>query len=195
MGLTNTLISGNTGAGTNNDNRKTLKCRTDGALIVSTASTVVQASITRPSDTTAYASGDAISNSTSAPTAIALACGRLAGLGGVITHAMVLSSVAGTAFAFELYLFDTALAAAAFLDNAAVAVTDAELLRLQAVIPFASADSVTVGANRVLGRSDVGKAFKCAAADTNLYAVLVARGAYTPASAEVITIVLGVAQD
>lgn len=195
MGLTNTLISGNTGAGTNNDNRKTVKVRTDGAVIVSTSSAVAQASFTRPANTTAYASGDAMSSDATAPAAIALACGRLAGLGGVITHAMVLSSVAGTAAALELYLFDTALAAASFQDNAAVAVTDAELLRLQAVVAFASADSVTVGANRVLGRSDVGKVFKCAAGDTNLYAVLVARGAYTPASGEVITIVLGVAQD
>jgi hypothetical protein len=195
MGLTNTLISGNTGAGANNDNRKTLKCRTDGALIVSPSSKIATASFTRLANTTAYADGDAVSSDATTPVAISLACGRLVGLGGVITHAMLLSSVAGTAVAFDLYLFSAALAATSWRDNLAVAVTDAELLTLQMVIPFASADSVTAGANRVLGRADVGKVFQCAAADTNLYALIVARGAYAPASGEVLTVVLGVAQD
>lgn len=189
-----TLMQGNAGTGVD-DTRKLVRVRSDGSLLVSPSSKVAAASFTRLANTTQYADGDAVSNHATTPTAIALACGRLAGLGGVITHAMLLSSVAGTAVAFDLYLFSAALAAGSFGDNVAAAITDAELLTLQMVIPFASADSVTAGANRVLGRADVRRAFQCAAADTNLYALIVARGAYTPASGEVLTVVLGVSQD
>jgi adenine-specific DNA methylase len=155
--------------------------------------TVVQASFTRPADTTAYAAGDAMSATAAA--ALELNVSRGKDMGALIIQALLISSVAGTPEDIDVYLFDTAPAAANIADNAAAAISDAEILRLQGVIAFDADDARVIGANQVW-RKEITLAVRPLGTDSRkIYAVLVARGAYVPASGEVFTLVLGVAQD
>jgi hypothetical protein len=168
-----------------------------GAILVTSGgkTTIVEANFTRPSDTTAYAAGDQVCNSTTAPTIMTFSgCTSFEGGGGVIHAAALIDSVdAATGPEFDLLLFDTTATMAN--DNAACAVTDAEMLTFIGCISFLAADQKSVGANAVTQNRAVGLPFKCVANSTNLYGMLVARNAYTPASAEVFKVRLSILQD
>lgn len=101
--------------------------------------------ITRPADTTAYAVGDALSDSTSAPTVGGFTFAnavRASGKSCILSDIIITSSSsAATALQGEIYIFDTAVTAVN--DNAAFGVTDAEIKTLVAKVPFIMA----VGAN------------------------------------------------
>lgn len=175
-------------------------------------STQLVAEMTRAANTTAYAVGDVI-NGSAATTPITLSNAALRkGCGGVVVSVMLISSVAaGTPLQADLYLFDSSFTIAA--DNAAFAPSDAQIKGLVAVVPIYH--QVTVGdltnanapdteeapadhnlsVNGVLQVNDLQIAYKCASASETLYGVLVARNAYTPASAEVITLKLGITRD
>ena len=152
----------------------------------------VSDSYTRPADTTAYAAADAISDSTTAPTVLTFTdAARNQGKGGIIVDATINSSAApATTLQCELWLFDTEPTPTD--DNSAFALTDAESLNVIAVIPF------TVGyksdANTIYHGDRTIVPFRCATASTTLYGLLVARNAYTPASAEVLTVTLKIEQ-
>ena len=151
------------------------------------ASAIVTAtsSITRPADTAQYAAGDALANSTSAPTAgggTFTGVTSVAGGSAILTDLMIVSSNApATPMQGEVWLFDTA--PTAMNDNAAWSLSDAEALTLVDVIPFAL---TTIGNNslaaiqRGTGITTVGSA--------NLRFLIRVVNAYTPASGEVITI-------
>lgn len=160
--------------------------------------TTVQVSKTRPSDTTAYASGDTISESTSVATVWTFAsCARFTGGSGIIAKATIADGayVAATLQA-ELWLFNATVTADQ--DNAVFTPTDAELLTLQAVIPiniaYVGDATAGVGGNVQLTSGTVNMPFKCNA-DASLYGVLVARNAYVPVSAETFGVTLFIYQD
>ena len=156
---------------------------------------------TRPADTTAYASGDVMNDSTSAPTVASIAnVGRVPGKGGLIRTARLQSSQNGSWANIDVFLF-TAAPAAPGNDNAAFTPSDAEMLTCVGVLKFLSS-SATIGnagaaaaGNSFLSLDDLQRVFQCAANSTTLYWVPVARGAYTPVSAEVFTLQLGVETD
>lgn len=158
------------------------------------------AAYTRPANTTAYAAGDVISDSTTAPTILTFAaCARGNGLGGVIHAAVLIDSSNPTTKAdLELYLFRATPGATN--DNAAIDWTDAELLDLVGVVDFGSTPFVGLAGadgagNCIYQKENVGLEFTCAAADKALYGVLVVRNAYTPIASEVFTVTLGILQD
>ena len=171
----------------------------NGRLNVGGISVVVAAQFTRPADATQYTANDVVSDSTAAGHPVVFAdCARFAGGTGIIYSALMLDSVdAVTNPNFDLVLFDTAnLTIAA--DNAAGTITDTELLRCVAAITFNGTDSTnvaTVGANLIIKATNIGQAFKCADGARNLYGVVIDRGAYTPASAEVFRFQLAILQD
>ena len=152
------------------------------------------ASITRPADTTAYADGDVVADSTSAAAALMFKglCGD--GDGAVIRGAMFSSSaIPGTKLNADLWLFHTAPTSYGN-DNGAFALSDADLLNCVGVIPLdgTTAANVKVSTlNYVVVNQGLAIPVKSLTADRALYGVLVARNAYTPASAEVITVKLG----
>jgi hypothetical protein len=161
---------------------------------------VASATITRPANTDAYTAGDVITAT------VAAVCefedvARVAGGGGTIRAAMLLDSAyVATSLLADLFLFDTAPAIDA--DNAAWTPTDAELLTLVGVIRFETAATwspgdLTAGAggNNVYLARGVNLEYLCAAEDTSLYGVLVARNAYVPVSGEVWTLKLMIDQD
>lgn len=157
------------------------------------AMTTVTTSITRPNDTTAYAANDALSDSTSSPTAGGFtftSCARISGGSGIITDAVIeMSTAAATPLQGELWLFDSSVTA--INDNAAFTITDGEGQTLVGVIPF-TANKVG-GANQFalvqglnIGFTTVGSA--------NLRFLVKVINAYTPAAQEVLTARLKIVQ-
>lgn len=161
----------------------------------------VAATVTRPADTNAYAAGDAVTNSTSAPVAITFAnAARAVGGGGLIVGATLIDSASvATKGSFELWVFQGAAAPGPDNDNAVFTPTDAELANLVGVFPFTTAfiGDATVGAggNAVYQGDVVNRAFKCDVSTASLFGLLVVRNAYVPVSAEAFTLALQIVQD
>lgn len=161
----------------------------------------VSGTFTRPANTTAYASGDVMNDSDSAPTvASVLNVARIPGRGGKIHAAYLHSSQNGTWADIDVFLFSATIAAPGN-DNAAFTPTDAELLTCVGVLKFLAANAVIGNAgaaaagNSMIPLTGLIQPFVCAANETKLFWVPVARGAYTPVSAEVLTLVLEADQD
>jgi hypothetical protein len=146
--------------------------------------------ITRPADTTAYAPNDAWSDSTSAPTVGGFTlsgAARKSGGSGIITDIVVVSSVdPATLLQGELWIFDGA--ATAVNDNAAFALSDADAKTLVAVVPFTLASTTGgSGTNSYAHLQGLNIQFT-AVGSANLRYLVKVKNAYTPASAELLTV-------
>ena len=148
-------------------------------------STTVSTTITRPSDTIAYAANDAFSNSTSSPTVggftLTSAC-RASGGYGTITDAIITAS-ASTAYQGEIWIFDQAVTAVN--DNVAFTITDGEAQTLVGVIPFTTNDITAANAISYITGLKIG--FACVGT-ANLRFLVKIMAAVTPASAEVLSV-------
>lgn len=160
---------------------------------------VISDSITRPSNATQYAVGDAISEVTSNDMfAFADVC-KPSNFSCLISGATIYSSVnAATKLECDLFLFADNNEPTETADNAAWDPTDAELNTCLGVISFAAADWVAGAAsggnsNAMCDVNNLGLAMKPGRSD--LRGQLVARNTYTPTSGEILTIKLKVAQD
>lgn len=158
---------------------------------------VVDASLTRPNDTTAYDDGDSISDSTTTPAPLAFAkAARGAGQGGIILSALLLDGAnQSTPGAFELRIYDRPITAGN--DNAAYAPSDADNAKLVALVMFDTAVVTNAGSgvdgNQAFGPVAVNAGF--VSPDGNLYGQLVARSAYQPIEEETFLVRLAVLQD
>lgn len=155
----------------------------------------VTASVTRPSDTNAYAIGDVIANDTPAVLEFANA-GRASGEAVRIVSATLISSAfVATGPSIDLMLFSATQTPDA--DNAAYTPTDAELLTLVGVIPFltgnAKSGDLTAGAggNASNVLSNIQQVVNLPSG-VSLYGVPVARNAYVPVASEKFTFILGI---
>ena len=147
--------------------------------------------VTRPSDTNVYASGDLVANSTTAGsvTPITFASAVLAAGGCVrVERARIFKSGTSTTNAsFRLHLFSATPSTIANGDNAAF---------LTARTGYVGALDVTIDRAFSDGAHGAGVSLTGSpmtitiASGTTLYGLLEARGAYTPASAETINAVL-----
>jgi hypothetical protein len=149
------------------------------------------ANFTRPADTTAYASGDLVANSTTVGSVVPMTfspCTKGAGRSGQIRRVRI--SKTGTSITnttVRVHLFSVLPTVSTNGDNGAI--------------------TIATGAAGYLGQVDVviNQAFTDGAAGQlvteinfnalTLYGLLEARGAWTPASAEVITVTLESAED
>lgn len=162
-------------------------------------SIIVSSSVTRPADTTAYAAGDAVTNSTSSPTVITFdGVTRITNGSGVITAASMIDSAnQSTKGIFELWLFSTS--ATPDNDNSAFTPTDGETEALIGVIPFnvCYVGDATAGAggNCVYPVTGLSIPFVAASSTDDIYGLIVVRNAYTPVSAEKFTLRLHILQD
>ncbi|MEE7625448.1 hypothetical protein V3O24_04680 [Methylobacter sp. Wu8] len=162
--------------------------------------TRLTAALTRPADTAAYADGDIIANSDTAPVVNVLTGAALAnGRGGIINNLILIdSNKAATAADLELWFFNSAYTATN--DNAAFAPTDAEAESVELIVKLPASGAIIGNAgaaaagNRIYQINDINKNFKCAANSQNLWWALVLRSAYTPVSAEKFTLKLDIAQ-
>ena len=160
---------------------------------------VIGANFTRPSDTNAYAAGDAVTNSTSSPSPMTFdGASRFNGGSGVITSAILISSAnQSTKGLFDLYLYDTS--PAADNDNAAWTPSDGETETFIGRISFNVADvgDAAAGASGNVAYFVHGLSipFKSGGGNNDIFGLLVTRNAYTPVSAEKFTVRLGIIQD
>jgi len=162
----------------------------NGALWVSPLGFAVSVSVdvTRPADVIAYAVNDAMSNSTSAPTSGGFTLTNIARKSGgsvLITDIIFASSNdPATPLQGELFLFNTAVTN--INDNTAFAVSDAEIKTCVGRVSFALED---VGNNDFFHAQNLNITATCVGS-ANLRFLLRVKNAYTPASAEVITVVV-----
>jgi len=156
---------------------------------------LVEATLTRPSDTTTYTAGDVVANSTSAPVVITFSnMAREAGLGGIIQGACCINNVAQTLKPdLELYLFDQSPTIQN--DNAAWAPTDAHMKYCLGMIRFAPGNFNVGSGNGIIRAEPPSLSFKCFTGVKALYGILVVRNAYIPTSAEEFFFRLHVIQD
>jgi hypothetical protein len=152
---------------------------------------IASANFTRPADTTAYASGDLVANSTTAGSVVPLTfneCNRGQGIHGHIRRVRLITSNTSTTNAsFRLHLF-YASPTVANGDNGAILFNNA--------LKYIGQVDVTVGQTATDGAA--GSATTDMMFNTNsgttLYGLLEARAAYTPTSAEVFTAKLEIEQ-
>jgi hypothetical protein len=150
----------------------------------------ITVSITRPANTTAYTANDTWADSDSAPTAggatITGAC-RGSGGTGVLTDIVVVSSNdPATLLQAEIWLFDSA--PTAVNDNAAFALSDSDALKLVDVIGFTLATTTGgSGTNSYYRSGSLNVGYTCSGS-ANLRFLVKVKNAYTPASAEVLTV-------
>lgn len=152
----------------------------------------VLTNFTRPADTTAYAIGDVVSNSTSSTLLMTFAgAGRSNANSGYITKARLLTSQAANVAAFRLWLFNASSVTVAN-DNAAYVFTYADDAKLVGYIDFpAMATSIGSGTGAFSQLVDsIRMGYVCAAADTALYGFLETRTIFTPANAQTFECVL-----
>ena len=150
---------------------------------------------TRPANTTTYAVGQTISESTTAGTVWTFPWARGAGLGAILQDAeLIVSTAQALRLDAQLFLFDTA-PATTLNDGVAWAPTDAEMKTLLSVLNFAVGGVQVGSGNTVIELPALARSVACAAALTSIYGVLRANNAYIPTSAEDITIRLRQIQD
>lgn len=143
-------------------------------------------SITRPADTNAYTANDVWADSTSAPTSggfTLTGAGRASGGSGMVTDIMFTSSaVPGTLLQAELHIFNQA--ATAVNDNAAWNLSDADALNRIGIVPFTMLADAN---NSYFHAQNLNIGFTCSGSANLRYLVKV-KNAYTPVSAEVLTV-------
>jgi hypothetical protein len=142
---------------------------------------IVSARFTRPADTTAYASGDLVANSTTAGSVVPLSYAVGGGVFQIRRVRIFKSGTSTTNAAFRVHLY-TASMTAANGDNAAWSTNRAA--------NYLGSVDVTVDKAFTDGAAGVATVEANCAVPGTLYALIEARGAYTPASAEVFNVVL-----
>ena len=157
---------------------------------------LASANFTRPSDTTQYASGDLVANSTTAGSVAAMqfTVARIAGGSGMIRRARLRKSgTSVTNAAFRLHLYRVTPATITNGDNGAWSTSgNADYMGAidvtvdRAFTDGASGNGVPMTGNEINFDLTSGQI---------IYGLLEARGAYTPANAEVFTVELEVLQD
>ena len=150
----------------------------------------VQTDVVLPTSSV-YAAGDALSDSTSAPTTGGFTftnAARTSGGSGIIMDACIMSSAdPATRLSGELWLFNQAVTA--INDNAVFAVSDAEIKTCIGVIPFSMFDA---GNNQYAQIVGLNMMFTCVGT-ANLRFLIRARNAYTPAT-DTLTFMLKILQ-
>lgn len=159
------------------------------AITIGFKTRTLDVTITRPNDTTAYTAGDTLSDSTSAPTSMKFSTGDGKPSGKISSAVAISSANLATKPDLELWLFDTDVAAASFLDNAAAAFSDAEVNSLVAKIAFPVASWVPGNMTANAGGNAVctvtpGVRFNGIQGKDQLFGVVVVRNAYTPVALE-----------
>jgi hypothetical protein len=164
---------------------------------VTGAFAVVSANFTRPADTLAYASGDLVANSTTAasvtPMTFAGAARVSTGKGRVKRAKIKKSSTSLTNASFRLHLYTITPSTSSGIINGDNGVwltkENGWIGSIDVTIDKAFNDAADG-----IGVATVGVDVPFAAVASDIYGLLEARGAYTPASAEVYTVTIDVEQ-
>ncbi len=187
-------------AGTDGVSPRPLKLNLDGTPAVGGFSKALSATFTRPADTTAYAIGDAMANSTSAPVPLAFVGVTRLAAGSTYLVGATLLDEANQTTKLQAYLHLFSSIPTGTNDNAALAVATADLVNYVGLIDFTGTAVVTNSASGASGNVVIPGVLKTPipfnlTANTTLYGILQANNAYTHVSGEVFVIVLNLSQD
>jgi hypothetical protein len=164
------------------------------ASLVRHTAVVIATAFARPADTTAYASGDLVANSTTAGSVapVELVVARKSAGICALKRVQILKSGTGvTNAAFRVHFYKSEPTAANG-DNGAWSTTASGYIgSLDVTVDKAFSDGAT-GAGAATAGQEI--AFQTAANSKSIYALVEARGAYTPASAETFTLTVEVEQ-
>lgn len=154
--------------------------------------TSVSASVTRPADTTAYASGDLVANSTTAgsvvPLTFTLNNTSATGQAILLRVRLAKTGTSTTNASFRLHLYQSTAPTCANGDNAAWSTDQAAnyLGNIDVATSFAFTDGAAG-----FGSAAAGAEMRIRTASGKvLYGLLEARGSYTPVSGEIFTATL-----
>jgi len=153
----------------------------------------VATNFTRPSDTTPYTVGDAITNSTSAPVVFQLDLGALGAVAGQAVEVRKIAVISSAKQAIlplmNIYLSNVTFTATN--DNSALDIAD-EVMQAGGAWFNTDIQNYTASNSRV-SQQNISIPMTLADADTKLYGILQDTIGYTPASGEVFTIVAWIA--
>lgn len=155
------------------------------------------ANFTRPADTTAYAAGDAISNSTSSPSALTFSGVAQRNNGPfMIGHATLLYEAAppGTIPNIDLLLFNKTSAPTATNDNAAFNPSNADMETCIGIIQFTSGLQ-TQGSSNMIYYAQPTIIAKAGSSLADIYGLLRTNTAFTPGNAAKFFVALGLYRD
>ena len=158
----------------------------------------VSKEFTRPSDTTAYAANDVVSNSTSATTLIVLTgAAHIVGGGGYITGIRLATDKKSITPRIRVHFYNASTPTVA-VDNVAMERLYADESLLVAHYDLAAMTTPADTSNSTLSEiydATMRLPFVCASTDKDLYALLETLDAVTPASAEKFTLTIWVDQN
>lgn len=158
---------------------------------------VVSAEFTRPSDTTAYAAGDLVGNSTSAATPLTIAgCARVNGASGYIVRADLITDKKSITPSFRVHVFNAAPTQSN--DNAAHRALYADVSKRVGEFAIGPMGTPADAANSTLSRAvdmNLRLPFVCAAGSTSLLFLFEALTAFTPDSGQKFTLQLAIDQN
>lgn len=141
------------------------------------------AEFTRPANTTAYAAGDAVNDSTTAPTPLVFTNIASNGRSGyVVGGKLVTDNETVTNGSFRLYLFTESPTMAN--DNEAYGLLYSEAAALIGSLDFTLFVESVAATNAAVAFESVSRVPFVSWPGFTLYGVLVAKGAYTPASGQ-----------
>lgn len=143
-------------------------------------------SFTRPSDTTAYTSGDLVANSTTAASVVPMSW-NLGGSGGrLLGVALENNRTTITNGTFSIHFYGTSPVATAPTagDNGAIATVQAKGLGILALTILVTSNDV---GRTIIHAGETGFVYPWALPYPIVYGLIEAKAAYTPASAEVFT--------
>lgn len=169
-----------------------------GQLLVSGSIAVVSANFTRPADTTTYAIGDLIANSTTAASVVALSwatAARFSGGAAMIRRARINKSTTTiTVSSFRLHLYASDPAASSGITNGDNGVWLTKVAGYLGSIDV-SADKAFSDAAKGTGAPSIGAEITFVpGSGSTIYGLLEARAAYVPGNAEVFTVELEIYQ-
>lgn len=152
----------------------------------------ISTSFTRPANTTTYDIGDAMTNSTSAPSVFTLDLSAFCVPGqSVEIRKLVIVSSASPALKLLANVFLSSTTFAATNDNSALSITDAIM---EAGGSWFNCDlQNSTAANSRVAYSGVPQPLVLASDDTQFYGTIQAANAYVPASAEKLTVIVWLA--
>lgn len=148
---------------------------------------------TRPADTTAYASGDLVANSTTAASVapITITAARSTGLGGMVRRVSLLKSTTSTTNAsFRVHFYSATPGTPNAGDNGAWLTPDKDIYLGSCDVTMDKAFS-----DGACGVGAPGAGSEINFTSDNLYCLIEARAAYTPGNAEVFTLVCELLQN
>jgi len=156
------------------------------AVAVKTGGETITAEFTRPSDTTAYAANDVVGYTGTADTTLLAAIFRENGATGYIVKAELWTDKVDVTAPFRLYLFNAEPTPIA--DNSPFTLLYADIAKCVGYIDLTNVSQEGASSTAALGLWTGQLFVKADASADDLYAVLVTKAIFTPASAQKFTI-------